>query len=89
MNLECTIFNVINLKVLRSIEIQISDNDDYTYNDYMLFISIMHILSAILTGIFIFYDSLCCCCCTCWLGSGETRVFDPDHPEARMYTLLN
>ena len=60
----------------------------------------IHILSGLLSAIFIFYDSLCCWCCQCWFGEGKCyycnitityylylgdwAVFDPKCPEANL-----
>ena len=44
----------------------------------------LHVLSALLTTILIFYDSLMCWCFPCCLGEGEAAVFDPEHPELNL-----
>ena len=44
----------------------------------------LHVLSALLTTILIFYDSLMCWCSPCCLGEGEATVFDPEHPELNL-----
>ena len=33
----------------------------------------LHLCSALLTTIYIFYDSLFCWCCPCWLGASEVQ----------------
>ena len=45
---------------------------------------VLHATVAVLTTLFIFWDSLMCCCCTCWLGAAEWRVYDPENPQASL-----
>lgn len=44
----------------------------------------LHVVSGVLTTLLLCWDSIMCCCCSCWLGEGEVRVHDPDHPEATL-----
>ena len=44
----------------------------------------LHVLSALLTTILIFFDSLFCWCSPGFLGEGEWTVFDPEHPESNL-----
>ena len=44
----------------------------------------LHVLSAMLTTILIFFDSLFCWCSPSFLGEGEWTVFDPEHPESNL-----
>ena len=44
----------------------------------------LHVLSALLTTILIFFDSVFCWCSPGFLGEGEWTVFDPEHPESNL-----
>ena len=44
----------------------------------------LHIISAMLTTVLIFFDSLFCWCSPGFLGEGMWTVFDPEHPESNL-----
>ena len=52
--------------------------------DVFIAVVCLHVLSALLTTILIFYDSLMCWCSPSCLGEGEATVFDPEHPELNL-----
>ena len=44
----------------------------------------LHIISAMLTTVLIFFDSLFCWCSPGFQGEGEWTVFDPEQPESNL-----
>ena len=79
--------NIIISSIAYSFPFDINDNGGYDYNhssSHLIMGVPLFSVGAILTIIFLHYDSLFCCCCDCCLGEEQVVIHDPSNPEANL-----
>ena len=79
--------NILISSIAYSVGIYLLPTNEHDRDDFVIMVVMvvpLFAIGALLTIIFLYYDSLCSCCCDCCLGEEQVVIHDPSNPEANL-----